>query len=128
MNSVDYVWGVSSIRMNNADIVMDEYCPSSFGLDKPTGSYKTGTFVVPAGFDPKSNLPAAGTTCTVGGTFWWLNTPKIQATMPDNIFGFGFTGFQRPINATTISGQYLLAFTSWTKDSRTSKLLYGIKE
>ena len=48
--------------------------------------------------------------------------------MPDNLYGFGFTGFQRPINGDTISGQYLLAFTAWTTDSRTSKLLFGIKE
>lgn len=127
MNSVDYVWGVSSIRMNRADIVMDEYCPSGFGESKPTGSYLTSSFTGFSGVNANSGVPTSGTV-NVGGTFWWLNTSKIQATMPNNLYGFGFTGFQRPIDGDTISGQYLLAFTSWTTDARTSKLIYGIKE
>lgn len=126
-NSVDYVWGVSSIRMNNADIVMDEYFPSSFGESKPTGSYLTSSFAGFAGVDSRSGVPTSGTV-QVGGVFGWFNTNKIQMTMPDNLYGFGFTGFQRPLNGDTMSGQYLLATTAWTNDSRTSKWIYGIKE
>jgi hypothetical protein len=125
---VDYIWGVSGIRMNNAVIVMDEYCPSTVdGLDRATGSNLTSSFTAVSGANANSGMPSSGTV-NVGGTFWWLNMNKIQGTMPDNLFGFGFTGFQRPLNGDTISGQYLLAFTAWTTDSRTSKCIFGIKE
>ena len=124
---VDYVWGVSGIRMNNAIIVMDEYAPTSQGDARPTGNNITSSFAAVATADSRSGMPTTGT-ITPGGAFYWLNTNKIQCTMPDNLYGFGFTGFQRPLNGDTISGQYLLAFTSWTTDSRTSKLMFGIKE
>lgn len=128
-NTMEYTWGVSGIRFNNAVIVKDDYFPSArYGEYRPTGSYKTGTFVVPSGFDAKSNLPVATTTCTVGGTFLWHNSKKWKGTMPNNLYGFGFTGYQRPINSDVISGQYMLAFTAYSTDSRKGKWYYGIRE
>ena len=128
-NTVDYIWGVSGVSFMKAVIVKDDYCPSAaFGKSKPTGDYTTSAFTTPSsGIDANSGLPS-NTSVTPAGTFWWLNTKTIRATMPDGLYGMGFTGFQRPYNADVIAGQILLSYTMMCDDPRLNKQYYGITE
>jgi len=122
----DFVLGVSGLRMKNAIIVQDDYCPSlANGKSKPTGSFLTSTFSSPATVTTSSRLPAS-TTITVGETFWWFTTQSWKVTMPDGIYGFNFTGYQRPPNADVVVGQILLAITMYCEDVRLNQQYYGI--
>lgn len=123
----DLVLGVSGLRMKNAIILQDDYCPSlANGKQKPTGSFLTSTFdTTGMTLSAASRLPAS-TTVTVGETFWWLNTKSWEVRMPNGIYGFNFTGFQRPPNADVVVGQILLAITMYCKDCRLNKQNYGI--
>ena len=128
-DTVDYVWGVSGVKFMKAVIVKDDYCPSvTFGKSKPTGSFLGTTFTSPSsGIDSASGLPS-NTTINPAGTFWWLNTKTIRATMPDGLYAMGFLGFQRAYNADVIAGQILLSYTMMVDDPRLNKQYYGILE
>jgi len=92
----DPLWGATGLRFNNAIILKDDYFPSlRYGKNDPDlGNYLTGSFAVPAGVDPTSNLPAEGVTVTVGEVFCWFNTKQILFRLTDDAeYGYGFSGF-----------------------------------
>jgi hypothetical protein len=124
----DPVWGVQSIRMNNAHIMKDDYFPSAkYGKNDPIiGNYLTSTFASGTGFDASSNLPAS-TTCTVGEVFCWFNTTKILFRISDDPeYGYGFSGFVPAQDNSKVVGHVKAMVNLEFVSSRMHKQLYGI--
>ena len=125
----DPVWGVTGFRFNNAMILKDDYFPSlRYGRTDPVlGSWLTSTFVVPGTVTAASNLPTAGTTCTVGEVFCFFNTFDWLFRVTDNEeFGFGFSGFVPAQDNTRVVGQIKAMVNMQNLSPRTQKQIYGI--
>lgn len=120
-------WGAKSFKFMNAQVVRDEYAPSSrYGVNDPkTGSWLTSTFTSVASPTTNSNLPAS-TTITVGETFWPLNTKTLQFHISsDPLFALGFTGYKEAQNSIIVAGQLLLAINLLCQAPYASKVCYG---
>lgn len=98
----DPFWGVDGMKINSAMFLADEYFPSlKFGLNDPDlGNYLTSTFTSPGTTAnggtaaAASNLPASGTTVTVGEVLGMFHMEDFLFRVADNpVFGWGFGGF-----------------------------------
>lgn len=130
----DPVWGVMGFRFNNAMILKDDYFPSAvYGQnDGVLGDSTTGTFTSPGTTanggtaSARSNLPANGTTVTVGEVFCFFNTFDFLLRVTDNEeFGFGFSGFVPAQDNTRVVGQIKAMTNLQNLSPRTSKQFYG---
>jgi hypothetical protein len=125
----DPIWGLMGFRFNSAMVLKDDYFPSlRYGVNDPDlGNFLTGTFVVPAGFDPRSSLPAAGITVTVAEVFCWLNTKTWALRISDDAeYGFGWSGFMPDQDNTRVAGQVKAALNLECDAPRLNKQYYGI--
>ena len=125
----DPVWGVMGFRFNNAMILKDDYFPSlRYGQNDPVlGSWLTGVFTTPATVTAASNLPGAGTVCTVGEVFCFFNTFDWLFRVTDNDeFGFGFSGFVPAQDNSRVVGQIKAMVNNQCLSNRTQKQFYGI--
>ena len=131
----DPVWGVTGFRFNNMMILKDDYFPSlKYGKTDPVfGSWLTSTFTSPGTTanggtaHATSNLPASGTTVTVGEVFAMFNTFDFLFRVTDNEeYGFGFSGFVPAQDNTRVVGQIKWMCNMENTSPRTSKYAYGI--
>jgi hypothetical protein len=125
----DPVWGVQSVRMNNAHIMKDDYWPSlKYGKnDANIGNYLTST-VNTTGMSPDSasGFPAS-TVCTIGEVFAWFNTKKILFRISDDPeYGYGFSGFVPAQDNTKVVGHIKAAINLEFTSCRLHKQLVGI--
>jgi hypothetical protein len=125
----DPVWGVQSVRMNNAHIMKDDYFPSlKYGKnDANIGNYLTST-VDTTGMSPAaaSGFPAS-TVCTIGEVFVWFNTKHILFRISDDPeFGYGFSGFVPAQDNTKVVGHVKAAINLEFTSCRYHKQLVGI--
>lgn len=126
MQEADPIWGMESIRFQDAHIMVDLYFPSlKYGQNTPYGNFLTGTFTSPGTVGTGSNMPT-NTTINVGEVFCWFNTSKIMWRVVNGLFGGEFTGFIRENNNTRLSGQVLLAANMKFQNERMHKQIFGI--
>lgn len=124
----DPYWGATAWKFMGARILKDEYAPSlKYGENHAIlGSNLTSSFTSAATPAASSNLPAA-TSCTVGETFWWINTRTLLFRVTnDSEFGFGFSGFIPSQLNTRLVGRIYAAVNVQGIAPRLNKLIYGI--
>lgn len=125
----DPFFGVEGVKMNSAIILPDDYFPSlAYGQNDPDlGNWLTGSFVVPAGADARSKLPASGVTVQVAEVFAWLNTYSFLFRMSNSpLYQFGFTGFLPSQDSTKVVGRVHAMVNLQCTAPRLNQQVYGI--
>jgi hypothetical protein len=131
----DPYWGVSGMRINNAMFLADEYFPSlKFGQNDPDlGNWLTGTFVSPGTTAnggtaaATSNLPASGTTVTVGEVMCMFRMSDFLYRVADNpVYGWGFSGIVPIQSNSRVFGTVKAAQQLQCLSPRTQIQAYGL--
>jgi len=108
--------GFVGMKFNNAILLQDQYCPGT-AISAATAATE------PIVYEFMNEYGLTYPTLT-GETFFWLNTKfwKMWVTN-DPLFGFGFTGFKRSPDNTTVAGQYLFSGNITCSSMRTQAQL-----
>lgn len=108
--------GFNGMKFNSAMLIQDQYCPGT-AISASTDPIVT---------DFMSNQGLVYPTMSAE-TFFWLNTKFWKFWLVnDPLYGFGFTGFKRAQDNTTVSGQYLYAGNVTCSSPRLQAQLTGI--
>lgn len=118
VEGTDPTIGFTGLKFKGAMIMQDQYAPS------PAISGTTDPVVTR--FMQQAGFPAGYPTVTTE-TIWGLNTKFWRLwTSNSPLYGFGFTGFKRSADTTTVAGQYLWSGDLTCQSPRLQFQLTGI--
>ncbi len=131
MGETDAYWGTDSIKFMNADIMVDQYCPSTLdGKNDPDlGNYLLSTFVASTTNQQTTDgkLPFAGETVTAGEALYWLDPEVLKFRLSNHpLFNFGWKGYVPQANGTKIVGQILSMGTLEDRAPWLGRILFGV--
>lgn len=128
----DAYYGADSIKFMGADIMIDQYCPSTLdGVnDVNLGNYLLGTFTANSTNQNTTDgrMPRDGSsTITAGEAFYWLNSEVLKFRLSDHpLFNFGWKGYVPQANGTKIVGQILSMGTMEDRAPWLGTVMFGI--
>lgn len=128
----DAYYGADSIKFMGADIMIDEYCPSTLDGKNDTnlGNYLLGTFTANSQNQNTTDgqMPRDGAATIVAGeAFYWINTETLKFRLSDHpLFNFGWKGYVPQANGTKIVGQIMAMGTLECRAPWLNTVMFGI--
>jgi hypothetical protein len=126
--------GLTGLKFNNGVIFPDSYTPGTqnaiYIQDKTVlPTVTTGTFAVPATSDAQqafNNMPASGTTVTVGETFFWLRSDVWRFSYPrTGRYAFKARGLQEAFDGDILADIIRAAMVLYTLVPASNQQAFG---